>query len=218
MSFKLTIDYMINRFFSIEGMDFTGKTTICKKLEKSLTALNKKVKITREPGGTSFGNEIRKLIMNKEYKLDVKTEALLFATDRSYHIENIIKPYLEKGYIVISDRYLDSSTAYQSYVKDLPINKLQELHQFTVENIYPIKTFYIDIPVDILLERRNKVLQQSNREINRLDEKSQEMYINIRKCYLSLCEKYNERFIKIDGTKSIEEIFQTIQSIILANN
>ncbi|HPF49076.1 MAG TPA: dTMP kinase [Caldisericia bacterium] len=176
-------------FVAFEGIDGCGKSTQTKLLERRLKELGKKVLLTREPGGTKVGEIIRNALFNNE--IDPLTEVFLFAADRCAHINSLVKPMLDDGYIVISDRHLLSSVVYQGIAKGVGARKVLEINKYAVSNIKPNVTFVLDMPVDIALER----VQNANRF------ESRELQGRVREGFLELSSSdYFENVILLDAT------------------
>ena len=154
------------RFITIEGCEGSGKTTILKKLCEEFENKGIKYFSTREPGGSKISEQIRNVILNVENtKMDYMTEALLYAASRRQHLEEVVRPALNDGAVVICDRYLDSSLAYQGYARNLGIEEVYAINMYATSGFLPELTIYIDIPVEIGLER----IAKNNRDVNRLD-------------------------------------------------
>ncbi len=196
-------------FLSIEGPDGSGKSTICKKIAEYLEHKNIPFVLTREPGCSEINacNEIRKILLESKNNINPKTEALLFAANRSEHVEKIIIPSINKNKIVICDRYIDSSISYQGYARNLGIENIININMFATNNLWPDITFFIDIKPEVCIERIKKY--RSN-EINRLDNESFSFHNKVYESYHELIKKFPNRFVVIDGNNSIENIFNEI--------
>lgn len=194
-------------FISFEGIDFSGKSTQVKLLENYLKAQNKKVKLIREPGGTEISEKIRKILLDKENNhMVMETEIFLFSASRAQLVREIIRPSLEKGYYVISDRFHDSSTAYQGYGRGLPVDSIIKINNLAIGNTVPDITFFIDIPNDVAIDRK---AQRSMSDLDRIEVSDENFFERVRNGYLKIAES-EKRFRVIDGTKSIEEINEMI--------
>ena len=204
---------MINKglFISFEGPEGSGKTTIIKLLEEKLNNLISSKSInyssvlaTREPGGKNnlLAEEIRNIILNKNhFVIPNITEALLFAASRSTHVENTIKPFLNKNGIVLSDRYLDSSVIYQGIGKNIGIKKVLEINSYAIDGLLPNITFYFDLDPTIGLAR----IKNNNRDTNRFDNVSLEEHINIANAYKQYLSNI-DRVCFVDADQSIDKI------------
>ncbi|MGD9605433.1 MAG: dTMP kinase [Bacilli bacterium] len=200
------------KFITFEGGEGTGKTTIIDTLIKDLWDLGYDVVKTREPGGSKIAEEIRKVILSVENTaMDYRTEALLYAASRRQHLREVIIPHLEQGKIVLCDRFLDSSLAYQGYARQLGIKEVYEVNQYATEGLLPDLTFYIDIDPEIGLSR----IQKAHRNVDRLDLEKTEFHLQVRKGYLEVAKMFPKRIMTINGNRPIAEIYQEIKTIIL---
>ena len=196
---------MKGQFFSFEGPDGAGKTTMITKLESFLREKGFDVLSTREPGGVRIAEEIRSIILNpKHTEMDGRTEALLYAAARRQHLLEKIIPAIKAGKIVLCDRFVDSSLAYQGFARGLGIDEILQINQFAVDGYLPSLTIYFDIDPKIGLERIQKNKQ---REINRLDMESLSFHYKVREGYLKLAERFSDRIITIDASKPVDEVF-----------
>ncbi|MCW8816736.1 MAG: dTMP kinase [Ignavibacteriaceae bacterium] len=196
-------------FISFEGIDFSGKSTQIELLKDYLVEHNKKVEILREPGGTEISEKIRNILLDtKNLVMFAEAELLLFSASRAQLVREKILPYLEKGIYVISDRFHDSSTAYQGYGRGVPLDIVNQVHNLAIGETIPELTFFIDIPVGIANERRKK---KSKGKLDRIELSDIEFYNRVRSGYLEIARK-EERFKVIDGTQTIETIQNQIIS------
>ncbi len=196
-------------FISFEGIDFSGKSTQLELLKDYLVDHNKKVEILREPGGTEISEKVRRILLdNKNEKMFAEAELLLFSASRAQLVREKIRPYLQKGIYVISDRFHDSSTAYQGYGRGIPIEVVMKVHDLAIGDTIPDLTFFIDIPVGIANERKKK---KSKVKLDRIELADIEFYNRVRSGYLEIARK-EERFKVIDGTQTIETIQNQIIS------
>jgi dTMP kinase len=196
-------------FISFEGIDFSGKSTQIELLKDYLVEHGKKVEILREPGGTEISEKIRNILLdNKNHEMFGEAELLLFSASRAQLVREKIRPYLEKGIYVISDRFHDSSTAYQGYGRGVPLETVNNVHNLAIGETIPDLTFFIDIPVGIANERRKK---KSKGKLDRIEISDIEFYNRVRSGYLEIARK-EERFKVIDGTQTIETIQNQIIS------
>lgn len=196
-------------FISFEGIDFCGKSTQIDLLKDYLVEQGKKVEIIREPGGTTLSEKIRTILLdNKNDKMLRETEFFLFSASRAQLVREKIRPYLEKGFYVISDRFHDSSTAYQGYGRGIPGSVISGVHELAIGDSIPDITFFIDIPVGIANERKKK---KSKGKLDRIELADMEFYTRVRNGYLETA-KNESRFKVIDGTQSIQNIHNHIIS------
>lgn len=195
-------------FITIEGPEGAGKTTIIEMLMEKFKSEGYPIISTREPGGIDIAEQIRGVILDKKNTaMDARTEALLYAAARRQHLVEKVTPALEKGYIVLCDRFIDSSLAYQGFARGLGIEEVYSINKFAIENRMPVATFYFDINPEIGLERINK---NKGREINRLDLESLEFHRKVREGYRILSKKYCDRIIEIDASQPIQTLFESV--------
>jgi len=194
-------------FITFEGLDTCGKSTQIDLLEKYLKSKNLNVVKTFEPGATSLGKRLREIILNPNgvIKIPPLVEAFLYAADRAQHVTEIIKPALEKNYIILSDRYVDSSLAYQGYIRNLGVEFIKIINEPAMENIYPNLTLFIDIsPQEIIKRFQNKNLDRIENDISKY-------HIELRNAYVELAKNNPERIVTINGNRTIREIFEEIK-------
>jgi len=194
-------------FITFEGLDFCGKSTQVKLLKKYFEEKNKEVKLIREPGGVKISEKIRELLLDTENsEMTIETEALLFAASRSQLVREKIIPFLEQGYVVISDRFHDSSIAYQGYGRGINTQFVIDLQKFAIGSAIPTITFFIDIPIEEVLKRKQKLTQK---ELDRIEVSKSDFYEKVRNGYKTLA-KEEERFVTLNGLMQIEEIHKII--------
>jgi dTMP kinase len=194
-------------FITFEGIDFCGKSTQVELLKQYLIKQNKKVHLIREPGGTEISEKIRDILLDKKNNLMVnETEIFLFSASRAQLVREIIRPHLDNGYFVISDRFHDSSTAYQGYGRGLPLDAILKIHNLAIGKTIPDITFIIDIPTSVAFERKRK---KQHSDLDRIELSNNEFYEKVRGGYLELSTK-EKRFRVLDGTEKIEVIHQKI--------
>jgi len=205
--FKLT-----GKFITFEGPEGSGKTSVIRAVKDFLVAEGYDILTTREPGGSSIAESIRDIILSKENtEMNAYTEALLFAASRSQHFTEIIIPALEAGKIILCDRFIDSSLAYQGYARGLGINNVFEINKFGIGNKLPDLTLFIDVPPKVGLKR---VFDNQGRKVDRLDLETVEFHEKVYEGYLLLAKQFENRFIVIDGTNPVETVVEdTIQVI-----
>ncbi|KON85895.1 thymidylate kinase [Sporosarcina globispora] len=197
-------------FITVEGPEGAGKTTIIDMLASNLAEEGYQVLQTREPGGIEIAEQIRSVILDKNNtKMDPRTEALLYAAARRQHLVEKVKPAIDKGSIVLCDRFIDSSLAYQGYARGLGIDEVYSINSFAIEGMMPELTLYFDIQPEAGLERIN---QHKGREVNRLDLEKLDFHLKVREGYMKLMELYPERIYKVDASKPLEEVYQQAES------
>jgi dTMP kinase len=196
-------------FITFEGPDGAGKTTIISKVASELG----NTLLTREPGGIDIAEQIRRVILAKENTaMDPRTEALLYAAARRQHLIEKVKPALESGKVVLCDRFVDSSLAYQGHARGLGIDEVLNINQFAIEQMMPELTIYFDIEPELGLKRISK---NKGREINRLDLEDLEFHQKVREGYHILLERFPNRIIKIDASGTVDEVFnQTMELVV----
>lgn len=196
-------------FITFEGIDFSGKSTQVELLNEYLVKQNKNVLLIREPGGTEISEKIREILLDKKNNAMVmETELLLFSASRAQLVREVIRPHLQKGYYVISDRFHDSSTAYQGFGRGLSVDAVINIHNLAIGNTIPDITFFIDIPNEVAIKRKQKVEHSS---LDRIEVSDNSFYERVRDGYLYLSKK-EKRFKVIDGTQSIDSISEKIIS------
>ncbi len=199
-------------FITIEGPEGAGKTTICKMLQEYLNTHDIANVFTREPGGyqVNICQNIRQLLLENN-NLDPHTEALLFAANRCEHVQQLVKPSLSEGKIVVCDRFVDSSLAYQGAGRELGIKEVEAINDFALQGLEPDVTIFIDLPPEIGLARIN---QFRAHEKNHLDEAPLAFHQQVYQGYQHIIKHHKKRFHVVNGQQSLEEILHTIITII----
>lgn len=193
---------------SIEGGEGSGKSTIIEKIAEHFMSLKMDFIITREPGGVRISEEIRKITLDQKYtEMDARTEALLFTAARRQHLIEKVLPALKEGKIVIFDRFVDSSLVYQGFVRGIGIDEVFQMNQFAIEGFLPDLTLYLDVEPKVGLER---IAQNPEREINKLDLEGLQFHEKVRNGYLHLLELFPERIIKIDANLDLENVLSSV--------
>ena len=201
-------------FITLEGPEGSGKTTAVKAAVARLQELGYQVVQTREPGGTPIAEQIRNVILDKaNTTMDPRTEALLYAASRRQHLVEKVWPAIKEGKIVICDRYLDSSLAYQGGARGLGVDNILNVNLFATENTWPDLTLLFDIDPNLGLER---IAKNAQREVNRLDLEKIDFHNKVRQTFLDLSKRYPDRYVVIDASKSIEEVQKATMDAILA--
>ena len=201
-------------FITIEGPEGSGKTTAVDTAVKELEKMCYQIVRTREPGGTPIAEQIRNVILDKNNTaMDQRTEALLYAASRRQHLVEKVWPALREGKIVICDRYLDSSLAYQGGARGLGIENILNVNMFATEGTFPDLTLLFDLDPQVGLAR---IAANSNREVNRLDLEKLEFHTKVRNTFLELAKRYPERFVIIDASQSREEVAKKTLEVMLS--
>lgn len=193
---------MKGKFISFEGPDGSGKTSVIKVIEKYLIEKGYEVLITREPGGIKISEKIRDIIHDVEHtEMDARTEALLYAASRSQHLHQKIIPAVNSGKIVLCDRYVDSSLAYQGFGRELGIDEVLSINMFAIDGYFPDLTIFVDVRPEVGL---NRVFSTAEREKNRLDLEPLKFHNKIYKGYKELIKKYPNRIQRINGEQELK--------------
>lgn len=191
------------RFITFEGPEGSGKTSVIKEVEKALKAQGIDVCVTREPGGVALSERIRSLLLDYvDEAMDAKTEAMLFAASRRQHVVEVIQPALAKNQVVLCDRYIDSSLAYQGVARGLGIEEVYALNLFAIEDLIPDITLFIDVKPDVGLAR----VRSNQRKMDRLDLETLNFHQKVYEGYLQLAELEPERIKVINGEQPIEDV------------
>ena len=201
-------------FITIEGPEGSGKTTAVDTAVKKLEEMGYQIVRTREPGGTPIAEQIRNVILDKNnVAMDQRTEALLYAASRRQHLVEKVWPALKEGKIVVCDRYLDSSLAYQDGARGLGVDNILQVNNFATEGTFPDLTLLFDIDPKLGLAR---IAANADREVNRLDLEKIEFHNKVRNTFLELAKRYPERFVVIDASQSREEVAKKTLEVMLS--
>ena len=195
----------MKKFITFEGGEGTGKSTQAKLLFSSIKKTSEKVILTREPGGTNIAEEIRKIIVKNNYNLNKVSELLLIYAARNEHLKDTIIPSLDKGHVILCDRFLDSTFVYQVQGKKIDTKIFEFFNKLIIKNYKPEITFIIDIDPIIGIERSLKL----NKKETKYEKLPLSFHEKVRKDFITLSKK-DERFKLIDGNKSIMEIHKEI--------
>lgn len=194
-------------FITFEGADGCGKTTQMELLAEYLKNNGKEVLLTREPGGKGLGEKVREILLNYDGEVSDRCESFLFLADRAQNIDIIVNPAVEEGKIVLCDRHIDSTVAYQGYGRGLDIERINMLNNLATNGRKPDLTFVFDIDVETSMKRVGK-------EKDRMESAGIDFHNRVRKGYLELAEQEPQRIMVLNATKSIEEIHKNIIDII----
>ncbi len=195
-------------FISLEGIDGVGKSTQSDLLEEFLTSAGRTVVRTFEPGGTELGQEIRHLLLHRKGDVAPRSEALLYAADRAHHVATKVRPALERGEVVITDRYLDSSVAYQGVGRALKAADVRAISMFAVENLLPDLTILLDLDAAKAAARRN----QTGEAPDRLEREKIEFFESVRQAFLDMAAAEPHRWLVIDADQSVNEMQAQIRA------
>ena len=191
-------------FIALEGGDGSGKSTQGRLLCAWLEGLGHTVVVTREPGGTEFGRTVREFVLHGGH-LAPRAEALLFAADRAHHVETLIRPALGRGEVVITDRYMDSSIAYQGAARDLGVEEVRELNMWATGGLLPTLTVLVDLPAEVGRARRGGVH-------DRLESEADHFHRAVREHFLALAHADPDRYLIVDGEQSAEQIHGLVRA------
>jgi dTMP kinase len=195
-------------FVTFEGLDGSGKTTQVQRTATWLAEQGYDVLVKREPGGTNLGEAIRDILLDRRWaEMTARTEFLLYSASRAQLVEEIIKPHLEKPRaIVILDRYHDSSSAYQGGGRELGLDTVEPMNQFATDLVIPALTYFLDVEWTTCQQRRQKARSADDR----LESNAREFFERTRAAYLELYERYPDRFVRIDASRSEDDVFAEI--------
>lgn len=194
-------------FITFEGADGCGKTTQLNLLSEYLTEKGFNVVTTREPGSKGLGERIREILLNYDGEVSPNCESFLFLADRAQHIDVIVKPAVEAGKIVLCDRHIDSTIAYQGYGRGIDLERLRMLNNLATSNFKPDLTFVFDIDVETSMSRVGK-------EKDRMESAGIEFHEKVRKGYLEIAKQESQRVKVINSKDSIENIFTKVKNIV----
>lgn len=193
-------------FVTIEGPEGSGKSSVTKEVVKRLEEEGFEVVLTREPGGTPIAEQIRNVILDKaNTAMDPMTEAMLYAASRRQHLVEKVWPLSKEGKIIISDRFLDSSLAYQGGARGLGIDKILALNQYATDGYYPELTLLFDVDPRIGLAR---IAANKGREVNRLDLEKIDFHDSVRKTFLDLAKRFPDRYVVLDASKPFNQVVE----------
>ncbi|GAA4677016.1 dTMP kinase [Frondihabitans cladoniiphilus] len=198
---------MAGLFITLEGGDGAGKSTQAALLETWLRESGSTVTRTREPGGTDLGGEIRTMVLHRRGHIAPRAEALLYAADRAHHVATVVRPALERGEVVLQDRYLDSSVAYQGAGRILDSGEVRRLSLWATEHLLPDLTVLLDL--DAVASRSR--LDESRTGYDRLESEALDFHTRVRDAFLALAAAEPERFLVVDATRPIDDIATTIR-------
>jgi dTMP kinase len=200
------------QFITFEGPEGAGKTSLINLLADYYKAQGVEVITTREPGGIEIAEQIRSIILStKNTRMDGRTEALLYAASRRQHLVEKVLPALEEGKMVLCDRFVDSSLAYQGHARGLGMDEIFSINQFAIQSIMPRLTIYLDISPEVGMAR---ITANKQREVNRLDLETLQFHEKVREGYLQLLERFPERIIKVDADQSLQLVFNEVVTIL----
>ncbi|MFO8069248.1 MAG: dTMP kinase [Alkalibacterium sp.] len=205
---------MSGLFITIEGPDGAGKSSVVKRLVKAIQeTTTKPLVVTREPGGSEIAERIRDILLDPIHtNMDDRTEALLLAAGRRQHVVEKINPALERGDIVLCDRFVDSSIAYQGQARGIGIEEVKAINEFAIEGLRPDLTIYLDVDAQVGLNRIKD--KNSNRTQDRLELEAVAFHEEVRRGYLALIKAEPNRFVTVDASQSEETVFDEVWKIV----
>ena len=199
-------------FITFEGPDGSGKTTQIKLLADYLREMGHDVLLTREPGGTPIGDQIRDVLHDtKNVEMTSVSEFLLYSASRAQLVRQAIKPHLARGGTVVSDRFADSSMAYQGYGRQLDLDTIGSTTQFATDGLAPHLTIYLDLPVDVGIRRKQTAHAAQSGELNRLDRQTIDFHHRVRDGYLKMAQAEPHRWMVIDAMQAIDDTQRAIR-------
>ena len=198
---------MSGLFITFEGGDGTGKSTQVRLLTQWLVEQGRAVVTTREPGGTEVGTALREIVLHHRGEVDPRAEALLYAADRAQHIGTLVRPALERGDVVVQDRYIDSSVAYQGAGRVLDAAEIKRISLWATGDLIPDLTVLLDLPGDVARER----LAQEHKTFDRLENEHDDFHERVRAGFLALAAAEPQRFLVVDAAQEIDEIAHVIR-------
>lgn len=203
-----------NLFVTFEGPEGAGKTTVLNKIAERLQRQQIDVLQTREPGGVEIAEKIREVILNPAHtQMNERTEALLYAAARSQHFYEVVEPAIEKGKLVLCDRFIDSSLAYQGYARGIGMDEVLAINEFAIGKRFPDLTILFDIEPEIGLAR---IHAHREREVNRLDAESLSFHHKVREGYYEAVKRYPHRIKVVNANNSIEEVTNDVWDILMS--
>ncbi|NLW13954.1 MAG: dTMP kinase [Trueperella sp.] len=201
---------MAGLFISFEGGDGSGKSTQVELLAVALADAGREVVVTREPGGTEMGVQIRNLLLHGD-DMGPRAEALLYAADRSHHVQSKIRPALDRGAVVVTDRFLDSSVAYQGAARDLGTEEVRDLSLWAVAGLLPDITFLLDVSAEVSAER---AVARTGGKLDRLERAGADFHDAVREQYRLLAEREPDRFYILDASRTPEDLAAEISGVV----
>lgn len=204
---------MSGLFITLEGGEGAGKTTVANSVIERLSLLGIKAIYTREPGGIKIAEKIREVILDRNHtEMDGRTEALLYAAARRQHLVEKVRPAMEKGYVVLCDRFVDSSIVYQGYARGIGVDEVRKINEFAIEGFMPKLTIFFDI---LPQEGLKRISENKEREVNRLDLEDLSFHELVYEGYKKQVLTDPSRIISVDATKSIKELTNEVCALIL---
>ena len=199
-------------FLTFEGIEGSGKSTILARMAERLGKQGLPVRMTREPGGTAFGRELRRLLLDiRSADFSDQAELLLFLSDRAQHLQEVIMPTLSEGTILLCDRYADSTLAYQGYGRGMPLDQIKRLNEFATGGLWPDMTLLFDVPAELGLARAEARNREEGTQISegRFEAERLEFHQRVRAGYLALAAQNPGRYAVVDASEPTDAVLQT---------
>ena len=207
---------------AFEGGEGAGKSSQISRLADTVRTAGRTVVVTHEPGATLLGRQIRRLLLDSDEPISPRAEALLFAADRSQHVATVIRPALERGEVVITDRFVDSSLAYQGAGRTLPPEEVKRLSRWATEDLVPDLTVLLDVPAEVGLARARRrqdgtaAAAAGNSGLDRLEREALDFHERVRAGYRALAEAEPDRYLVLDGRRPLDELAADVATRVLA--
>lgn len=201
-------------FITFEGIDGSGKSTQIQLLKQWLESLHHTVTVLREPGGNSVSEQIRQLLLDSKEQIEPRCELLLFTAARAQLVAKVIRPALHEGHIVICDRYIDSSVAYQGYGRGLPIEEIEAINEFATAGLIPDITFIFDLPIDDAAKRAGFRSNDNQTKPDRMERSGDAFFERTKQGYLSIANNTDRNMFIINANDAMNDIFQQVQMIV----
>ncbi len=204
------------RFITLEGPEGGGKTTQARRLISRLQKEGREVLYTREPGGTKTGEIIREILQHDKAgePLTAEAEVFLFAASRAQLVRQVIQPALERGVVVVSDRFVDSTSAYQGFGRGFPLEKILAINDFAVGTAVPDLTLLLDVPIELSFKRLAMRQQQSFDQSDRIEREERAFHERVRNGYLELAGRWPERIRRVDAARPMDEVEQDVWELV----
>lgn len=199
---------MTGRFITLEGGDGAGKTTQAELLTAWLEANGRRVVRTREPGGTDLGLRVREIVLHERGHIAPRAEALLYAADRAHHVETVVRPALARGDVVLQDRYIDSSVAYQGVARGLGAEQIRDVSDWAAGGLQPDRTVLLDLDVT---EGRARVAAARGDTFDRLESEAAAFHESVRRAFLDMADAEPDRFLVVDAARPADDVQQAIR-------
>jgi dTMP kinase len=199
-------------FITFEGVEGSGKTTQMNMLHAHLLRMNIDVVATHEPGGTRLGEEIRRILLDPVFKeMHPLTETALYAADRAQHVHEVIRPALQQGKVVLCDRYIDSSLAYQGVARRVGMEGVRNLNEWVTDDLYPDVTFLLEIPYEVGLKR----LRKRKKQVDRMEGQPESFHKQVQEAYRTLAKFFSQRIVVLNGADRPDRIHHRVMQEVL---